>query len=841
MKKLDFNLAFKFVIRRMNDLNIKYAEIIINNTNSNVDKPFTYIIGQDLIPLIKIGMRVIIPFGQGNKLIKGIVIDIVDEFHEEYKLKEIIDIIDEKPLISEDLIELSMWMREEYLSTSIESLRQIFPPGDFKKLNTFIKLEDKYPDISISDEEVDILKYLKNNKIALLDDLKLEFKGYSINGILNSMEEKNIISTYIDINSKVEKKYEKQVRLIRDDLKIDEIREIIGTRAKKQIEIAEYMYDIKEISFKNLSKALTTTLATVRALEEKEIIEIYEKEVNREAIKVDIARYEKHVLSEDQRGVYEDITCNFDRKEDNKFLIRGITGSGKTEIYLQLVEEMIKRGKQSIVLVPEISLTPQTIDRFVGRFGDAVAVIHSRLSHGERFDEWRKIKNGQVKIVVGARSAVFAPFQNLGLIVIDEEHESTYKSSQNPKYDTIEVAAKRVDIEDGFLVLGSATPSLETYHKAENGQIRLLELEHRANDSMLPQVDIIDMRQELNNGNKSMFSQDLYRSIEENLESEKQTILFLNRRGFSTFVSCRQCGYVVECEDCDISMTYHRNINKLRCHYCGLATSPPEVCPECGSNYIKYFGVGTEQVEQYTRKMFPDARVARMDFDTTSKKGSYDKILGAMKKGHIDILIGTQMISKGLDFKDVTLVGVIAADTSLNLPDFRAPERTFQLITQVAGRAGRGETPGKVIVQTYDPDHYSIVLSKDHDFKSFYENEIKLRESFMYPPFYSMINIVLYGENLKKVMKLAEDVHGLLRRESTQIEEDDKCKYIIGPNPAPLEKIKNNYRWHIILKAKKENIEAFKTILKRVLIYNEYKLDTKDIKISIDINPNSIL
>ena len=841
MKKLDFNLAFKFVIRRMNDLNIKYAEIIINNTNSNVDKPFTYIIGQDLIPLIKIGMRVIIPFGQGNKLIKGIVIDIVDEFHEEYKLKEIIDIIDEKPLISEDLIELSMWMREEYLSTSIESLRQIFPPGDFKKLNTFIKLEDKYPDISISDEEVDILKYLKNNKIALLDDLKLEFKGYSINGILNSMEEKNIISTYIDINSKVEKKYEKQVRLIRDDLKIDEIREIIGARAKKQIEIAEYMYDIKEISFKNLSKALTTTLATVRALEEKEIIEIYEKEVNREAIKVDIARYEKHVLSEDQKGVYEDITCNFDRKEDNKFLIRGITGSGKTEIYLQLVEEMIKRGKQSIVLVPEISLTPQTIDRFVGRFGDAVAVIHSRLSHGERFDEWRKIKNGQVKIAVGARSAVFAPFQNLGLIVIDEEHESTYKSSQNPKYDTIEVAAKRVDIEDGFLVLGSATPSLETYHKAENGQIRLLELEHRANDSMLPQVDVIDMRQELNNGNKSMFSQDLYRSIEENLESEKQTILFLNRRGFSTFVSCRQCGYVVECEDCDISMTYHRNINKLRCHYCGLATSPPEVCPECGSNYIKYFGVGTEQVEQYTRKMFPDARVARMDFDTTSKKGSYDKILGAMKKGHIDILIGTQMISKGLDFKDVTLVGVIAADTSLNLPDFRAPERTFQLITQVAGRAGRGETPGKVIVQTYDPDHYSIVLSKDHDFKSFYENEIKLRESFMYPPFYSMINIVLYGENLKKVMKLAEDVHGLLCRESTQIEEDDKCKYIIGPNPAPLEKIKNNYRWHIILKAKKENIEAFKTILKRVLIYNEYKLDTKDIKISIDINPNSIL
>ena len=825
----------------MNDVNIKYAEIIINNTSSNVDKPFTYIIGEELLPSIRIGMRVIIPFGRGNKLVKGIVINIIDEFDGEYKLKEIVDVIDEKPLISNDLIELSMWMKEEYLSTSIQSLRQIFPPGDFKKINTFIELKDKYPSVDLSDEEIDILKYLKRNKTLLLDDLKLAFKGYSISNILNSMEEKEIISTYIDINSKVDKKYEKQVKLIREDLTIDEIRDLIGARAKKQIEIAEYIYDIKEISFKKLSEALNTTLTTVRALEEKNIVEIYEKEVNRNPIKSKIEKYEKHVLSEDQRSVYENIFYNFDLRMNNKFLIRGITGSGKTEIYLQLVEEMISRGKQSIVLVPEISLTPQTIDRFVGRFGDAVAVIHSRLSHGERFDEWRKIKNGKVKIVVGARSAVFAPFKNLGLIVIDEEHENTYKSSQNPKYDTIEVAGKRVDIEDAFLVLGSATPSLETYHKAVNGEIKLLELENRVNDYMLPQVDVVDMRDELNNGNKSMFSNDLYSSIEENLEEKKQTILFLNRRGFSTFVSCRKCGYVVECEDCDISMTYHKNINKVRCHYCGATEAPPEICPECGSKYIKYFGVGTEQVETYTRKMFPNARIARMDFDTTSKKGSYDRILGSMKKGEIDILIGTQMIAKGLDFKDVTLVGVIAADTSLNLPDFRAPERTFQLVTQVAGRAGRGESPGKVIVQTYDPEHYSIVLSKEHDYKSFYENEINLRKAFMYPPFYSMINILIYGEDPKKVMNLSHDIYRLLCRESVHIDEEDKCKYIIGPNPAPLEKIKKNYRWHIILKAKKEDIDAFKTILKRVLINNEYKLNTKDIKISIDINPNSIL
>lgn len=841
MLKLDYNLAFKFVAQRMNDLNKKYVEVIVNNKSSNVDRPFTYMIDGDLSSALKIGMRVVVPFGVGNKLIKGVVINISDNFDGNYKLKNIIDIIDDKPLISEDLIKLSMWMKEEYLSSYIDCFRQIFPPGDFKKINTFIDLKDKYSTRDISESEKDIIEYLNDKKTALLEDLKVNFKGYNLNEILNSLEDKSIISTYIDINSKVEKKYEKQVKLSKDELDIEEIKRIIGNRAKKQIEIAEFIYDIKEISFKELSARLNTSLSTARALEKKGIIEIYEKQVNRDPIKVEIPRYEKHILSSIQRPVYQEIYDNFESKNENKFLIRGVTGSGKTEIYLQLVEAMIKKDKQSIILVPEISLTPQTIDRFVGRFGDLVAVMHSKLSYGERFDEWRKIKNGEVKIVVGARSAVFAPFSKLGLIVIDEEHESTYKSSQNPKYDTIEVASKRVEIEDAFLVLGSATPSLESYYKSLRGDIKLLELEERVNNYRLPKVNIIDMREELKEGNKSIFSRELYESIKDTLQQKKQTILFLNRRGFSTFVSCRQCGYVVKCNNCDISMTYHRNIDKLRCHYCGLTIPSPQICPVCKSNYIKYFGVGTEQVEEYTRKMFPDARVTRMDFDTTSKKGSYDRILGAMKKGEIDILIGTQMISKGLDFKDVTLVGVIAADISLNLPDFRAPERTFQLITQVAGRAGRGVDSGRVVVQTYDPNHYSIVLSKEHDYKSFYENEIGLRKSFMYPPFYSMINVLLYGEDEKKVRSLAYNVQELIWNEAIEIDENRKKDYIIGPNPAPLVKIKNNYRWHIILKTKKQNIESFKSILKRVLIFNEYKLKIEDVKISIDINPISIL
>ncbi len=825
----------------MNALNTKYVEIIINISNSKVDRPFTYIVDGELSSSIEIGMRVVVPFGMGNKAIKGVVVNISNSFDGNYKLKKVIDIIDDKPLISRELIQLSMWMRDKYLASSIDCFKQIFPPGDFKKINTFINLNENFPSLDFTEEEKQIIKYLKTKNTVLLEEFKNDFKEYPINKILKSMKDKNVISTFIDVKSNIEKKYEKQVKLIDTRMTLEETRKKIGSRAKKQLEIAEFLYKREETSFKKLSSRLKTSLNTVRALEGKGIIEIYEKEVNRNPIKTEIEAYEKHILSSDQNNVYKEIFNSFEKEKNNKFLIRGITGSGKTEIYLQLVEEMIKKGKGSIVLVPEISLTPQTIDRFVGRFGDLVAVIHSRLSLGERFDEWRRIKNNQAKIVVGARSAVFAPFENLGLIVIDEEHESTYKSSQNPKYDTIELASKRVDIEGATLVLGSATPSLESYHKALNGHMKLLELEERANKSTLPKLKIIDMREELNDGNKSIFSRELYQAMDHTLKQKKQIILFLNRRGFSTFVSCRNCGYVVKCNSCDISMTYHRNINKLRCHYCGLTEGPPSICPECSSKYIKYFGVGTEQVEEYTKAIFPNARVARMDFDTTSKKGSYDKILGAMKRQKIDILIGTQMISKGLDFKDVTLVGVIAADTSLNLPDFRAPEKTFQLITQVAGRAGRGEDSGKVIVQTYDPDHYSIVLSKEHDYKSFYENEIQLRESFLYPPFYNMINILIYGENLVEVNHLSHQIFELVWKNVDGIDEVDKKKLIIGPNPAPLEKIKNNYRWHIILKAKKEDIDSFKTVLKRVIMYNKYNLNIKDVKISIDINPNSIL
>ncbi|MBC8590453.1 primosomal protein N' [Wansuia hejianensis] len=822
-------------------MSIKYGKVIVDNRASKLDRLFTYIIDESIGNIIEEGMRVIVPFGRGNKIVKGIVIHIEEEIEENYNLKSIIDVLDDKPIVSKKLLELGIWMKNEYLCSYIEALQPILPPGDYKKVYSFVNIIDKKYKTSCI-EEKNIMEYLLKEEIVLLEKLKKDLNIRNINKYLNDLEEKKKIEITIDVTTTVKKKKEKWVRLKSKDLQWEYIDSIIGNRAHRQRAIAEYIYNKKEMAVTQILEKMGTTLSTLRNLEKKNIIVIFDKEVHREPIKRIIPRYRKHILNPMQEKVFNRIVKAIDNKSnENKFLIHGITGSGKTEIYLQLVEEMLSKNKDSIILVPEISLTPQTIDRFVGRFGDEVAILHSRLSQGERFDQWRKIKEGKVKIVVGARSAIFAPFKNLGLIIIDEEHESTYKSSQNPKYNTIEVAAKRTELDSAILVLGTATPSIETYYKTSKKEIVLLELTDRVNRRKLPKVLLVDMRKELEDGNKSVFSRALYEEIINTLNSGKQVILFLNRRGFSTFVTCRKCGYVAKCNSCDISMTYYRNINKLRCHYCGATEDVPSVCPVCNSKYIKHFGIGTEKIEELTKELFPKARIERMDSDTTISKGSYERILRKMKNKEIDILIGTQMISKGLDFEDVTLVGIIAADTTLNLPDYKSPEKSFQLVTQVAGRSGRGDYPGKVILQTYNPEHYSIVYSKNQDYISFYNAEIPLRKEFLYPPFINLISILIYGEDKHKVGKLSKDIYNIIGREIYNIYGQLYINHIIGPNPAPLEKIKNNFRWQILLKIDDENIKSFKTLVKWVCIQNKYNLDMDNIKLSIDINPNSIL
>ncbi|HSP46959.1 MAG TPA: primosomal protein N' [Clostridiaceae bacterium] len=541
-----------------------------------------------------------------------------------------------------------------------------------------------------------------------------------------------------------------------------------------------------------------------------------------------IAEYEEYcapVLNVEQQAASDRIMST-----PGTYLIHGITGSGKTEIFLDVIRCMLEEGKDSIVLVPEISLTPQMIERFKGRFGKEVSIYHSRLSDGERFDEWHRVKSGQVKIAIGARSALFLPFQDLGLIVIDEEHEGTYKSEMSPKYSAVEMAEFMMGQRGGRLVLASATPSIESYYRAMKKEITLIELKKRATIGTLPVMETVDMREELKKGNRSIFSHSLRTEIEEALKNKEQVILFLNRRGFSTFVSCRSCGMVFRCPNCDVSLTYHNNSN-LTCHHCGFRRSLPKVCPKCESKYIKQFGTGTEKVEELVRKEFPEANVIRMDRDTAKSKSAYDDMYNSFKNNEGDILIGTQMITKGLDFKGVTLVGILAADLSLNLPDFRAGERTFQLITQVAGRAGRGDKEGKVIIQSYEPTNPSIVSAKNHDYKGYYKREIRAREILKNPPFTRMVAIVLNSEHEQNLIKCIQLIGNELRNFLTKHD----TMVMLGPSPCLISKIKNNYRWQIILKGQITS-ELAREIKDLVLEHNK----DKEIKTSFDINPNSL-
>ncbi len=549
-----------------------------------------------------------------------------------------------------------------------------------------------------------------------------------------------------------------------------------------------------------------------------------------------VFRYNDRVYNKDSAKTLtieqENIIREYINSDDKMFLLKGVTGSGKTEVYMKLVERVLLEEKSAIILVPEIALTPQMIERFKGRFGVNVALFHSKLSDGERFDEWFRVKEGKSKVIVGARSAIFLPAKNLGLIIIDEEHENTYKSEQNPKYQTKEVAEYLSELKGCKVILGSATPSIETYYRALTGEMKLLELNSRVDNKSMPPMKVIDMRNELKGGNKSLFSRELFIAIQERLKRKEQIILFLNRRGFSTFVSCRSCGYVFKCDECDISMTYHKN-GLLICHYCGKTKREPRECPKCHSKYVKFFGAGTQRVEEEVKKYFNNVRILRMDVDTTRDKHSYERIYNTFKNGEADILIGTQMVSKGLDFKNVTLVGILAADMSINIPDYRAAERTFQIITQVAGRAGRGDKQGEVLIQTYTPQHYSLQYAVNYDYEGFYEKEFTVRAMMKYPPFGKLL---LINGTSKKEELLKNFMHKITMMIKPLVESCLDIE-ILGPIPCMISKLKENYRWQIVIKGEFDSY--FSKNIKEIL-YDENKNVYNDIRISMDINPNNL-
>ncbi|WP_415841256.1 primosomal protein N', partial [Paenibacillus alkaliterrae] len=595
--------------------------------------------------------------------------------------------------------------------------------------------------------------------------------------------------------------------------------------------------------------------ASVRSLAEKGLLELREVEQQRDPYAGrDFERTIALPLTEGQQEVYSRISRAVDSGEPQTMLLHGVTGSGKTEVYLQSIQFCLEQEKQAIVLVPEISLTPQMVERFKGRFGDAVAVLHSRLSNGERYDEWRKIRNRQVQVAIGARSAIFAPFERIGLIIIDEEHESSYKQEESPKYHARDVAVRRAKQHGAAVVLGSATPSLESFAAAsrplnalERGrEPALLPMPDRVGGRPMPPVTVIDMREELKDGNRSMFSRLLHSSLAERLGRGEQSVLLLNRRGYSTFVMCRSCGYTAACPHCDISLTYHQKSRALRCHYCGHAEQAPATCPSCQSEHIRYFGTGTQRVEEELAKLFPGIRVIRMDVDTTTEKNSHEKLLKQFGERKADVLLGTQMVAKGLDFPYVTLVGVIAADTSLNLPDFRAAERTFQLLTQVAGRAGRHHLPGEVVIQTYVPEHYAVVTAQKHDYAAFVSEELRHRGAMGYPPYCRIILVTMSHEQLPLLSSVSEQFAAGLRElaehEGVLLPLNsgfNRALEVLGPVASPISRMKDRYRFQCVIKYR-GNTDA-SALVRRALVPFADGPPQRQVQFSIDVDPQVIL
>ena len=820
----------------------KYAQVIINKPSINIDKYFDYKIPISLIDYIKKGQRVIVPFGMGNNKIDAFIINLKDYCNvEEKKLKYIDQIIDLEPLLTTNQLRLALWMKDYYLCLHVEAIQLMIPSGlnlEKEIRITLNKTKINKTEINNWDNSIEkkILEYLNSQKDEVkLDKIKKIIDSNNVNRKIKELAKNEYIFIKENFYTKIKEKKEKYISLSGKFTDKSEYLKELNTNAHKQKAIIKNLEHLP-YNYNELKKELKFNSSAINILLKKELIKVTNQMVLRDPYKDKNFENPTIPLTREQSSIIKEF-YKLSNNKSQKLLIHGVTGSGKTEIYLNMISIMLEKKKQCILLVPEISLTPQMVERVIGRFGDQVSILHSGLSDGERYDQWNRIKSGEAHIVIGARSAIFAPLENLGLIIIDEEHETTYKSSTRPRYHVREIAEKRCENENCHMVLGSATPSIESYYKSKENQYKLFSLKNRVDDIPMPGSTLVDMRDELKNGNYSILSKKLKDEINSTLEKKQQIILFLNRRGYSTFISCRECGYVEKCPNCDVSLTFHSNQQTVMCHYCGYQKKAPKICPSCKSNKIKYFGTGTQKVTQVIEKEYPDAKILRMDVDTTKRKGAHDRILNAFKNKEADILIGTQMIAKGLDFPNVTLVGVIIADTSLNLPDFRAAERTFQLTTQVAGRAGRGALLGRVIVQTYEPDHYSLIHAKSHDYNNFYNEEIIIRKEMLYPPFKNIINIIFSCINEDHVIKISNEFYIRLINYFKSIDKLDLISDIYKPVPAGISKISNKYRWHMIIKTNYKKI--FKDILRE--IYREYLSFHDEVNIAIDIDPISLL
>lgn len=785
-----------------------YAQVIIDANHAEVDRVFDYRVPAQWEEAVCVGLRVMVPFGQRNTKREGYVIALTETTEVPAgKIKEIVEILDEgRPILTPPILELAKWMKKEYFCTLNQCLQAVMPAGIRTKSVWYVELTEQTAELSEKEQQVaDVLT--EQGGAAPLRELEQVF-GNRTEYILRCLQEKKVVRLRQKTTRSTYKKEKRYVSLTENIELLTEAKEKAAKdkRLAGQLRVFSAICPGESISVEELKEKASVTDSPIHTLLQKGVLVEQRRQEKRDVFQLEDYTPTQPFYPTPEQAQALALLREEEQKEGKRpILLHGVTGSGKTEIYMQLIEHVIMEGKQAIVLVPEISLTPQIMERFISRFGKRVSVTHSRLSLGERLDQWRKARDGEISIIIGPRSALFMPFSNLGVIVMDECHESSYISDVTPKYHTREVARKLSELTGALLVMGSATPDIDSYHRAVTGEFLLLQLKERTKGSRLPEVFVTDMRKELEDGNRSAFGLPLQQAIRENLEKGQQTMLFLNRRGYSTFVSCRKCGEALTCPSCNVSYTYHASDKALVCHYCGKEVPVPKTCPSCGSHYIRYFGTGTQKIEEETRRLFPEASILRMDADTTTGKNGHARILELFGKGKADILIGTQMIAKGHDFPNVTLVGILAADLSLNLGTYQAAENCFQLITQAAGRAGRGELPGQVFIQTYQPENHAIRMAAAQDYEGFYQEEILLRQAMEYPPFSHIFSVLITGEMEQEVILAAQRLGAFMNHYA----ERAGCT-VVGPAPAPLPKFRGEFRWQIFAKGTDaERLKAF--------------------------------
>lgn len=808
----------------------KVAKVIVDVPTMQTDQPFTYLVPENLNEQLAVGMRVEVPFGNGNRHVQGFVLAIepvaatvLDETN--VQLKELVAVLDLKPVLNTEMLALADYMKEKTFTFKITCLQTMLPSvmrADYQK---YIYLTDE-----LSEELQDQLFY----GLEEISWDQAQERGLLPQLMALRKQQKVDIRYEVTTRNKV-----KMVRFIQAAKEFEQLEEIrLGLRkgAKKKGQLLYYLQRLgtEKVTAVKEMKELGFSTALLNEAAKNGWLTFIEKEAYRDPFANQT--FEKTTalsLNAEQQVAVETILQSVQEQQSQTYLLEGITGSGKTEVYLQVIAEVLNQGKTAIMLVPEISLTPQMVQRFKSRFGEHVAVMHSGLSQGEKYDEWRKIERGEAEVVVGARSAIFAPIENIGVIIIDEEHEASYKQEEPPRYHARDLAIWRSEYHHCPVVLGSATPSLESRARAQKNVYQRLRLTQRANQAAtLPTIDVVDMRQEVENGNVSSFSMSLQEKLQERLEKNEQSVLLLNRRGYSSFVMCRDCGYVLPCPNCDISLTLHMDSKTMKCHYCGHEERIPYRCPNCGQDKIRYYGTGTQKVEEELQTLLPDSRILRMDVDTTRRKGAHEKILRTFGEGQADILLGTQMIAKGLDFPNVTLVGVLNADTALNLPDFRSSERTFQLLTQVSGRAGRAEKPGEVIIQSFNPEHYAIQLAKAQDYEDFYTKEMYIRHRGDYPPYYFTVQITAShpeeNEAAKQMFQIARKLKQGLSPQAI----------LLGPTPNAIMRVNNRYFYQVIIKYKQEPM--LQPLLKEILTDTQ-RATARGLKLSIDAEPMNFI